>query len=358
MKLDWKAGLGIGITVFLLWWLLRDVPFGEVWQHIREAHLGLLAASIAVATSGYLIRALRWKVLLQPVQPGTSLRNRFAAVNIGFMANNLLPARIGEFARAYALARVEPVTVSAALGTLVVERVLDALTYVGILLVVMSRPSFPAAAADSGLIAKMQAVIPFLLLGLLLVLVVLVAFPRVVVRIGERVAALLPGDFARPVVDALESFLDSLKILRSPWLLTQAVLWSVGFWLWHGLSFWLALMAFDIDVGAVAAYFTEVVVGFGVAVPAAPGFLGTFHAAASAALDVFGVPAASSLAFAFGYHAAGFIPVTVIGLYYAGQIGLSLSDVGSSEARVEEAVEEAHPRAKEVLGRDGDRRGS
>ena len=352
MKLDWKAAVGIGVTAFLLWWILRDVPFGEVWTQIRQAHVGLLLAAIAVATAGFLIRALRWKVLLQPVRADTTLGNRFAAVNIGFMANNLLPARVGEFARAYALSRVEPISMSAALGSLVVERVLDALVLIGILLAAIFSPSFPASVrlSEGPLGAALSAIVA-LLLGLVLVLTLLLAMPRKVVRVAERLAIALPGDFARPVVSALEAFLDSFKVFRNPKLLFLGVLWSVGFWLWHGLSFWLGMLAFDIHAGPVAAYFTEAVVGFGVAIPAAPGFFGTFHASVSWALSVFEVPAASSLAFAFGYHLGGFIPVTLIGLYYAGRIGLSLKDVGASETRVEEAVERQHPEAARLLGR-------
>lgn len=352
MKLDWKAFLGIGITVFLLWWILRDVPFAEVWVHITHAHIGLLLASVAVATFGFLIRAWRWKVLLQPVYAGTSFRSRYAAVNIGFMANNLLPARIGEFARAYALSRIEPVSISAALGSLVVERILDAIVLITLLLAAIWSPVFPASVGlTSGPLGKALGAIAVLVVVLVFLLGALLAMPRRVVRVAERIATKLPGDFARPVVSALESFLDSLKVLRSPSLLSQALLWSFGFWLWHGLSFWLAMLAFDIHVGLIAAYFTEAVVGFGVAIPAAPGFFGTFHASASWALSVFGVPDASSLAFAFGYHMSGFIPVTLIGLFYASRIGLSLKDVGKSETVVEEAVERAHPRAGREQGR-------
>ena len=338
MRLDWKAAVGVGVTVFLLWWILRDVPFGEVWEQIRQAHVGLLLAAIAVATAGFLIRALRWKVLLQPVCADTSLRNRFAAVNIGFMANNLLPARVGEFARAYALSKVEPISMSAALGSLVVERVLDALVLMGILLATIFSPSFPATArlTEGPLGAALNAVI-LLLTVLVFVIINLLVMPRTVVRVTERLLEALSGDFARPVVSALEGFLGSLNVFRSPKLLLLGVIWSVGFWLWNGLSFWLAMLAFDIHVGPLAAYFTEAVVGFGVAIPAAPGFFGTFHASASWALSVFDVPAPSSLAFAFGYHLGGFIPVTVIGLYYAGRIGLSLKDVGESQIRADEA---------------------
>jgi 4-diphosphocytidyl-2C-methyl-D-erythritol kinase len=350
LKLDWKAFLGLAITVFLLWFTMRDVDFADVWTHLKAANWGLLLAAVFVATFGFLIRALRWKVLLAPVRSDTSLRNRYAAVNIGFMANNLLPARVGEFARAYALSKVEPIALSAALGSLVVERVLDAVVLIGILVATMTNPRFPGAAGlREGPLGKALIAVGVLLVVLVVILVVLLAFPRRVIRFAERVAAALPGDLARPVVDALESFLGSLTVLRSPRLLLPALLWSVGFWLWHGLSFWLGQLAFGIHTGALAAYFTEAVVGFGVAVPAAPGFFGTFHAAASWALSVFGVQPASSLAFAYGYHLGGFIPVTLIGLWYAKQIGLSLKDVGTSGTRVEEAVEREMPAAARVL---------
>ena len=352
MKIDGKAIIGIAVTAFLLWYILRDVPFVDVWANLRGVHWGLLLASIAVATAGFLIRALRWRVLLEPVLPRSSLRNRFAAVNIGFMANNLLPARIGEFARTYALSRVEPIPMSAALGSLVVERVLDALVLLAILLGAMASPAFPDSAGlgDGPLATALDAVV-LGVFALIAVLGALIAFPRATVALAERAAVRLPTGFARPVVDALEAFLGSLAVLRSPRLLGLALLWSLGFWLWHGLSFWLGMLAFDIHAGPVAAYFTEAVVGFVVATPAAPGFFGTFHFGAGWALSVFGVPDARALAFAFGYHLGGFIPVTVIGLYYAGRIGLSMGDVRASEVRVEEAVELEHPGAAGTLPR-------
>lgn len=339
MRLDAKAILGVAVTVFLLWYIQRGVPFADVWANIGDARWDLFLASVAVATFGFLIRALRWHVLLRPVLPKSSLRNRFAAVNIGFMANNLLPARIGEFARAYTLSRIEPVRMTAALGSLVVERLLDALVLLGLLLAAMASPAFPDAAdLGGGLLATAVGVAAVAVPGLTLLLLALIAFPRRTVRLAERVAARLPVGYDRPVVAALEAFLDSLGVLRSPRLFALALLWSVGFWLWHGLSFWLAMLAFDIEAGLVAAYFTEAVVGFGVAVPAAPGFFGTFHASAGWALSVFGVPDARALAFAYGYHLGGFIPVTAIGLYYAGRLALSLEDMRASEERVETAV--------------------
>jgi hypothetical protein len=338
--LGWKGWVGFALSAFLIWFTLRGVALGEVWARIRSADLGLLGAAVFVATAGFLVRAWRWKVLLRPLEPQTRLRARYAAINIGFMANNLLPARVGEFARAYAFSRLDPrVSVSGAFGSLVVERVLDGLVLTGFLVACVATPGFP----EITMAGPFAAVLRSALVVLAVIaggLVLLLAFPRPAVAVVEAIARRLPGSMERLVADSMEAFLGALGVVKSPLLFVQALAWSIGFWAFHGLSFWLGMLAFDIDVGIVAAYFTEAVVGFGVALPAAPGFFGTFHASVDFALaTVYGVGHTATLAFAYGYHLGGFIPVTLIGLWYARQLGLSLGEVGASEAVVEEAVE-------------------
>ena len=342
--MSWRAILGLAVTVFLLWWVLRDVELAVLWAEVREADFLLLGLAVAIATLTFFLRALRWKVLLAPIYSGSSLRSRWAAVNIGFMANNLLPARVGEFARAYALSRLEPVSVSGAFGSLVVERVLDGIAIVFFMFVAMAAPGFPweRASQDGPLGAIIRSAV--VILGLLLVfMLLLLLFPRPLVRMAERLARFLPKRMARTFVDALEAFLDGLKILRKPRLLALAIVWSLAVWAWQSSAFWVAFRAFGIDVGYDAALFVNAIIGFAVGVPAAPGFFGTFHAGARMGLGVYGVAAAPTLAFAFGFHLGGFIPVTLIGLYYAWKLGFSMTEVGRSEERVEEAVEEAHP---------------
>jgi uncharacterized protein (TIRG00374 family) len=316
------------------------VDFGEVVSEIARGDFLLLAASVTVATSGFVIRALRWKVLLTPVRPDTGLRARIAGVSIGFMANNVLPARVGEFARAYAFSRLEPVSATAAFGTLVVERFMDGVILLLFLVIPVLTPGFPsveALATGNG-----KAMINFavaLVIGVLAFLVVLAALPAVFLRVAERVTGVLPEGPRVKILAAFQGLLDSIAIMRDPKLLAAGFAWSLFFWTWHGVSFWLGMLAFGIDTGFVSAIFTEAVVGFGVAVPSAPGFFGTFHFAANFALStVYGVPETESLAFAFAYHFGGWIPITVIGLWFAWQLGLSLGDVGHAEERVEDAV--------------------
>ena len=123
MKPIWKVIFGVGVSFFFIWWVLRGEDIGQIIAHISQANLWYLSASIIVGTAGYLIRALRWKVLLEPVNRDTGLRSRFAAICIGFATNNVFPARLGEIVRAFALNRAEQqVKVSGALGSVVVER--------------------------------------------------------------------------------------------------------------------------------------------------------------------------------------------------------------------------------------------
>lgn len=347
MKHWGKAVFGLAVTGLLLWWALADVAFAEVWANIRQGNFGLLAASVFVATFGFYIRALRWKVLLTPVEPNTSVRSRFAGVSIGFMANNILPARVGEFARAYALSRMERVTAAAALGSLVVERLLDGIVLLLFLVLPLLTPGFPSGEALTtgwgSALLQAGGVAVAVVLGILIWLAV---WPAPFVRTVERVARFLPTSVARPLVDSLQAFLDSVGILRRPRLLASAAVWTLFFWTWHGVSFWLGMLAFGIETGFVSAIFTEAVVGFGVAIPSAPGFFGTFHAAAKFALsDVYGVPEPQSLAFAFGYHFGGWLPITLIGFWFAWRLGLSVGEMGAAEERVEEEVEAVLPSA-------------
>lgn len=337
--LDWKGLLGILVSVGLLWFAFRDVDPGMVWEHVRRADPWLLALAGALATVVFPLRALRWRPLLRPTHPSSRFRPRFAATAIGFMANNILPARVGEFARAYALSRLEPVRVSASFGSLVVERVFDGIMVVVFLLAALAWPTFPAAPGrDFGS--------PALLLGgafavVLVLLLATVAWPDRAVSLFEATAArLLPPAVRRPVVDALEAFLEGIAALRDGRLVIQVAAWSVVIWLTGALAFWVGFLAFGIRVPFVAAVFLQSVVSLAVAIPSAPGFFGVFEAAARVGLvQVWGVAVGPALGFAVGFHLAGFFPVTFIGLYYVWRLGLTWHEVEASETVVETAVE-------------------
>lgn len=339
--LNWRAAVGMAISVALLWWVLRDVDVGAVAAEMARADPLLLTLATAVAVSTMLVRAVRWKPILRPLVDA-SFQARFSSTMIGFMANNLLPARAGEFARAYALSRQAPVGAAGAFGSLVVERIFDGLTVVAILAASVAWPGFPELGGLGATIERLALLGVLLPLGLVAVLFVMVRNPVPAVAFGERLAGwLLPASFRRPVVDALEALLGGVAVLRSPPLLARISGWSVVLWLINALGFWLAFRAFGIDVPFVGAMFLQSIISLVVAVPSAPGFFGLYQWAATVGLEgVWGVDPTPAAAFAIGFHVAAFLPVTMIGLWYAWRLGLSWGEMGGSEDLVETAVED------------------
>ncbi|MBA4159864.1 MAG: flippase-like domain-containing protein [Gemmatimonadetes bacterium] len=342
MRVNGKAVVGIVLSLLLLWWTLRDVSLAHIVHELRNADPFLFLLAVTVATLGLVTRAIRWRILLLPVTRDLPFRPRFAATAIGFAANNLLPARVGEFARAFSLSRFSRVSTAAAFGSLVIERVLDALVIVALLFGVMVLPGFPPIAQIGGVDLRAAAVFVVAAIGgLSLVLFFLVAAPVRAASAIEWVAVrTLPPSIRRTVVDALHAFLHGLAALRSPRLLLLSLGWAVGQWLFLGLSFLLAFRAFDIrEVGFAGALFLQSLIGLAVAIPSSPGFFGPFEAAAKVGLSLWGVAPEKAVSFAVGFHIGGFIPVTLIGVYYVWKMDLRWQDVGRSEEVVEERVE-------------------
>ena len=329
MASAWKTLAGLSISALLLWWVFRGEDPGAIATEVAAADPGWLLASVFVATSGYLLRAMRWKVLLSPVRPRTGLGARFAATTIGFMVNNLLPARAGEFARAWSLARMEKMRASACLASLVVERLFDGVTVIALLMASLSLPGFradtePAGELVEGAVAGFGIVLAIVVLAVALVL----ARPDQVRAAARSLASRLPGLAENRMLSVLDGLIEGLGALGSSVLVVRAAGWSLAFWLWHSASFWLGFRAFGIDAGYADALFLNGITALAVAVPSAPGFFGPFEAAVRVALvNVLGVGENQALAFAAGYHIATFIPVTAIGLWYFWRMGFSFREL-------------------------------
>jgi glycosyltransferase 2 family protein len=341
MRLNGKAAIGVVLSILLLWWTLRGEDPAAILREIGQADPWLFLLAVIVATLGLVPRAIRWGILLRPVNHDIPFRSRFAATSIGFAANNLLPARVGEFARAFSLSRVSEVPTAAAFGSLVIERVLDGLVVVGLLFAVMALPSFPSI-AQTGIDLQSAALVMVAAMGAVgLALFALVVAPERSARVlGAVVGRILPASFRRPVLDALQAFIRGVSVLRSGRLFLISLAWALGQWLFLAVSFWLAFRAFGIDeAGFVAAIFLQSLIALAVALPSAPGFFGPYQAAAKLGLGLWAVPTEKVAAFAIGFHLGGFIPVTLIGVYFLWRLGIGWKDVGRSEEVVEEGVE-------------------
>jgi uncharacterized protein (TIRG00374 family) len=340
MKSRLKVAVGLAVTVFFLWWALQEVEWSEVWTNMRNADYLLLGIAVVISTLGMNIRAMRWKALLTPVRADVPFHPRVAGTYVGFAANNVLPARVGEFARALVCARTAGLPVSAVFASLVVERVLDGLVMVAFLFGAMAWPGFPGRKVGEMDPRTAAIILTVMAVGASLVLLGMALYPNRAVSLAEKAARILPTSFRRPLVDALRAFLGGLGVLRSPRLLLISVGWALFQWLFLATSYVFAFRAFGItEPGFLGAVFLQSIIALAVSIPSGPGFFGVFEAGAVAGLALWGVEKDRAVSFAFGLHLGGWISVTVIGIWYLWRLGLSWRELRGSEEKVEEAVE-------------------
>jgi hypothetical protein len=329
----WPGIAGLLLSVALLWWVLHDVSFADVWRHLRQVRPLPFALAVAFATATFPLRAVRWRYILRLEGALLPYAPLWHATAIGFMANNLLPARAGELARAYAARKLTAVRLSSALGSLVVERVLDGIAIVALLTLAIWAGGFTGEADVAGVpLATVARSGGAAFLVLLAAALAAVHWPEPGLRLARFVATrTIPERWADRLLHALRGVLSGLDALRSPVRFLAALLWTFGVWLVNAASFWLCAVAFGLSLPAVAAFVVQGLVAFGVAIPSSPGFFGPFEAACRVSLALYGVTADRAVSYAVGYHFATFIPITLLGLWSLSRAHLHLAELRGGE---------------------------
>ncbi|HTI04784.1 MAG TPA: lysylphosphatidylglycerol synthase transmembrane domain-containing protein [Gemmatimonadales bacterium] len=328
MKLNWKTALGIVLSAGLLVWTLRGESPSDIWAVISKSNVALLVVAALVATAVFPLRAIRWRVILEPVAPNLPVAQLWRATAVGMMVNNIYPARLGEIARAYALTReTKRVSLTSAVASLAVDRVFDALTLMLLLVAAMLSPEFPRGITIGGQpVQRAAALFAVGALILFVMLYVIVVFPQHLARLyAAMVGRVAPGLVERGST-IIHAFSEGLGVLRSPRRFAAVFFWALVHWLVNALAFWIGFKAVGIDVPFSAANFLQGIIAIGVALPSSPGFFGVFEAAAKVGLEVYGVTGGLAVSWAIGYHILSFIPITIIGLYYFARLGLHFSD--------------------------------
>ncbi len=322
------------LSLGFLYWALRGVSFADFLAHVRHANPWLFLASVVLATCTFPARASRWRIILAASGSPVRWRPVWHATAIGFMANNLLPARAGELARAYAASRFVSLPLARSVGSIAVERVFDGLIVVLLLALVIATVDFPGGAlvvagASVSATAAWTGTIFILALG---VLFFLVHAPRSALRgLAAVVRRMAPGTGGELVVRLARSFIEGLSILRSPADFARVVGWSLAVWLINAAAFYTAFLAFHLGpLPFGAALLLQGVVAVGVALPSSPGFFGAFEYFSRIALGLYGVRPGAAVSFAVGTHLGWFIPITAIGLWYLARSGLSLHEIAAS----------------------------
>ncbi len=321
----------------LLAWVLHRINLREVWADTQQANGVLLAVTIIVATITFPIRTIRWRLILRDADgrrlPWTPL---WHATAIGFMANNLLPARAGEVARAYVASRQLPVRFSTALASLGVERVFDGLALLALMAVAVAAPSFPAHALLGGRSVSTITTSAAILFGAVFALALVVVLrPAPWLRLFERITQrLLPARIAERLNHFAEGMVAGLAVLKSPGRLAGVLVWSFVLWITNAVAFAICFRAFGIDGPLEAALVLQAVIGFGVAIPSSPSGLGVFEAATLVTLQLYGVDSSLAVSYALTYHLTTFLPITLLGLWSLSRLHLHLRELSAAEGTV------------------------
>jgi hypothetical protein len=286
LKLLLKLVLSLLVGAICFWFALQkvDVPSTlEVLGRLPASAVGLYCVTLAAT---HLFRAWRWEYLLRPI--GVTLpRGRLLAISsVGFMAILALPVRLGEFVRPYYVVRGGQSRMSAVLGTVAVERIVDGLV-ISILFFVCYLASPPGSYPPELKVAAWVSLLGFVTLTGFLACAL--SFPEQTIRLALNLTLLahLAPSLGHRVADKLRALIRGFAVLHEPKNLLPFLGQTLLYWGSNGLGVWLLARAMNLDISLLAAYAVMAFTGVLISLPNAPGLVGQFHAGVLYALAAY-----------------------------------------------------------------------
>ena len=330
----WQFWLGVLISALFIWLALGGLQLDAFWGVVKKAKYIWLVPGIGVYFVGVWVRAWRWHYLLGPIKK-IPTKSMFPITTIGYMGNNIYPARAGEVLRAVILKRKEGVSVSASLATIIVERIFDGVVMLAFVFVNLSElAKLTGASGFVGNIQQVALIGTGVFIGALVVFLVAAMYPQMTAKIGLwTIHRLLPQRLHDKVIGVMNKFLDGLASLRSPFNVLMVFFTSVIIWLLETGKYWFVMHAFDFSVSFFALMLMNGIVNLATTIPSAPGYIGTFDAPGIAVLTAYGVEHSVAAGYTLVLHVALWLPITLLGAYYLAREGIQWSDSLRAEAK-------------------------
>lgn len=320
----WQILTGVALSAVLLYFSLHKVKFHEVIDYVRSAAILPIVFGVFLATMTFVLRIFRWQLLLRGddgrrLEPGSL----WHAIAMGFMANNVLPLRVGEVVRTYAAARLTNTRFSSVLASVAVERLFDAIAVIAFLALGLFTTKLPQSAVAGFGVGKIVTIAGLAALAGLVLAALVVAFPLGAERVIRRI---IPADrLANKLIGMIEGIRHGFSALRSPSRVAGVLLWSCAVWGVSALSFYVMLGAFNISVDFSGALLMQGLIMFGIALPSTPGYVGAFELPIIAVLGLYDVPSSLAAAYALTYHVTTFLPITLLGAWSVFRTNLGLT---------------------------------
>jgi uncharacterized protein (TIRG00374 family) len=283
----------------------RGVVWADLWRSLNRVNLVLVLAAVALLAGSLVARAFRWQALLTPFAH-TPFSDACSYTLIGYLVNNVLGLRLGEVVRAGLLGEKSHTSKSSVLATVVLERLLDVLSLLGLVAILLVMLDLPPIVRDSILLVEAMAVLIVILLGVM-------AWRGG--DIGHLLPGFLPSKLYARLSALLVSFAQGLRVLKSGKDVLIATAWSLLSWILFAGSTLLFMMASSLSrLPWYAALLVVVVTNLGSAIPSSPGFVGGFHFLVVFSLKLWAVPQGDALGFAVLVHGVDYVVVTMLGV--------------------------------------------
>ncbi len=326
MKRAFFLILGIVVSVGCFAWSLKDTNAEQLKAGFSGANYWSLPIMLLLLFGFYWLKTMRWQWLLAPVSPLTT-KQLFGPMLIGFAANNLLPAHLGEFIRVFVVRKKYGVPASTVLSTVVLERIFDVLAILALFGVgLMFTDELPESYRNGALL--LGAFAACVVIGVVVYLI----WTDVFLKFMSWCFSLfpfLPAKLTTGVLDMLRKGADGLAALRSGKAVFLITVSSLVQWLLNGLIAYVALKAFQIDVTLATGLIVTGVTAFGVTIPSTPGYFGVIQMCFQVSMNAQQLRPDPSLVLGASvyYQMSMYIPVTMLGLYFVQQLGFSLKDL-------------------------------
>ncbi len=310
----WLLGFAILLAAVLLYFALKDISWGEVWQTIRSAQPALLLVGIGLTIFNLLMRGLRWGVLLSAekrIPPATM----FWATAVGYLGNLALPARAGEVIRSAALSRKTGLSIGYIFATALTERVLDVL-----ILVIIALISAPAIGTLPGWMSQALPLMSILGAAAVLFLVLAPKFENLLGKVIHRLP--LPEKWKSGLAGFLNRFLTGGKAFQHPLRAGGFLGFSVVIWLVDGITAVIVGRALSLHFTLAQVMLFLVGLGLSSAVPSTPGYVGVYQFVAVSILPLFGVTRSQALSFVLVLQAVSVVVVVISGVVGLWRLGI------------------------------------
>jgi glycosyltransferase 2 family protein len=338
--------VGLLFSAFALYFTFMNIPLKELTTYIQRINYWWIIPSLAIALISYFIRIWRWQVILMPVKK-SGFMSAYHPLTIGFMLNCIFPGRIGEIARPAIYYKREHVDFSKVLGTVGIERIIDALCLLGFFIYILATITInPSINITFGRHHLTPAVLDTIwkttleLSLVLIVVIILVSFSvtrmilnRIILKAPDALFFISVHSRERireticwKITHVLNNLSIGFNILKSPGYLTLCIIQSLALWWLLGLSLYVLVFGCPgIHITFLQAFAVEIIICFFIMLPSVPGYWGLWEAGGVFGLMIFGIPAKEAAGMILIYHFIQLVPIVFIGLVSSMIIGVNIT---------------------------------